>query len=162
MTRRTTIAAVAFGGAVAAAAGIGASASAGPDTGRFYESLDRPSFAPPAGVFGPVWSVLYAGIATAGYRIWRADPSPERTAALRWWGAQLALNTAWTPLFFGRRQGTAALVDVVALDVAIVNCIRHARRVDRSAAALLVPYLLWTMFATALNAALIRRNPSLR
>src|SRR3954469_823175 len=112
MSRRRIVAAAGFGAAVAGAAAVGGAAAAAGDTDAFYDALDKPSFAPPARVFGPVWTVLYTGIAVAGYRIWRSPPTADRTAALRWWVAQLALNAAWTPLFFGRRMGTAALVDI--------------------------------------------------
>jgi tryptophan-rich sensory protein len=74
----------------------------------------------------------------------------------------MTLNAAWTPLFFGERAGTVALADITALDVAIVGYLRAAWKVDRPAALAVTPYLAWTLFASALNAELVRRNPSLR
>lgn len=128
---------------------------------RWYRRLSKPRFTPPEGLFAPVWSVLYALIAGAGFRLWRAPASAARRRALRWWAAQLALNAAWTPLFFGARRPRAALVDLALLDAAIVACVRAARRVDRPAAWMLAPYLAWSSFALLLNAEIVRRNPQL-
>jgi benzodiazapine receptor len=147
------------GSLAAAAAWIGTASAGG--TGpirRRYHALHKPSFAPPAKVFGPVWGVLYPAIAVSGARVMATDASPERSRALALWAAQLALNAAWTPLFFGRRDARAALADiggVLALSTAYTIA---ARKVDRPAALLAIPYTGWVAFAAVLNLAIVRQN----
>lgn len=119
-----------------------------------YEKLDLPAFAPPSWLFGPTWTVLYVMIAVAGWLLWRAGS----TTGLVLWGLQLVLNLAWTPLFFGADRLGWALVDILALDLLVVATIAVAWRHSRPAAWLLVPYLAWIGFATALNAAILRLN----
>ncbi|MEO9138151.1 MAG: TspO/MBR family protein [Jatrophihabitans sp.] len=143
MNWRRTLFAVA---PVAAAAGIGGLGSRkAPET---YARLRKPSFAPPAGVFGPVWSTLYVMIGAAGWRV--AGRPLGRTAALHL--AQLALNGAWSPTFFGVENKRASLAIIAALDVAVTAEILRLRTEDPTAAGLLTPYLAWNLFATALNA----------
>lgn len=125
---------------------------------RWYRSLRKPPFQPPASLFGPVWTGLYATIAVSGWRVWRAPSSPERTRALALWGAQMATNAAWTPLFFGARWTALALADLTAQLTSTVAYTATAARVDRPAAAMMAPYLGWSAFAGALNAEIVRRN----
>ncbi|CAN5764105.1 tryptophan-rich sensory protein [soil metagenome] len=149
-----------FAAASYGAAALGALTMRGkgrPD-GAWYRSLNKPVFQPPSAAVGPVWSVLYGTIAYSGWRVWRAPESPERTRALALWATQLALNAAWTPLFFGARKPAAALVDMVALDVAAGAYAAAAAKVDRQAAAVFAPYLAWIAFATALNGAIVVKN----
>lgn len=150
----------AFAAPVIAAAVIGA--RFGPrsaPTGRWYRKLAKPPFQPPAAAFAPVWTALYAGIAESGYRVWRAPADPWRTRALGLWGAQMAANAAFMPVFFGARRPKAAL-GVVGVQVAATAAyMAAARRVDRPAAALMAPYLAWSGFAGALNEEIVRRNP---
>jgi benzodiazapine receptor len=130
----------------------------GSPKGAWYRTLRKPSYQPPSWVFGPVWTVLYGAIAYAGYRTWRMARSPARTRALALWGAQMALNAAWTPLFFGARRPRAALADMFALDAAVLGHVGvTARRAPRAAVAM-APYLAWLGFATALNAAIVAKN----
>src|SRR4051812_41464289 len=96
----------------------------------WFRTLRKAPAQPSDRVFGPVWTVLYGLIAYSGWRIWNAPRSPERNRALALWAGQLALNGAWTPLFFGSRRPVAALVDVVALDAAAGAYAATARRVD--------------------------------
>lgn len=117
-----------------------------------YGSLQGPTWAPPAWLFAPVWTLLYAMIAVSGWLAWKNGAS-LRGPAMRAFGAQLALNGAWAPLFFALGWRGVALVDILLLDAAIVATIVLFARRDRLAAYLLVPYLLWSCFATALNAA---------
>lgn len=128
-----------------AAAG-GALFPPGPD----YAALQRPAFAPPNWLFGPVWTVLYVMIAVAGWRLWRQVGWTHR--ATRLWLLQIGLNTLWTPLFFGLQWRGVALVEIVLLWVAILATVVAARAVDRPASWLLVPYLAWVSFASVLNA----------
>lgn len=141
----------------AAAAGGLASAQAG----TFYQGLMRPAWAPPAWLFGPVWSVLYLLMGVAAWTVWRAARWPEVRAPLAAFVAQLVLNALWTWLFFGWRQGGWALVEIAALWVAIVVTIRLFVRVRRFAAFLLLPYLAWVSFAAVLNLRLWQLNPAL-
>jgi translocator protein len=121
----------------------------------FYTELDRPPWAPPSWLFGPVWSVLYVLIGVAGWRVWRAVDAPR--GALAVWALQLGLNAAWSLVFFGLQEVGWALVEIVVLAGAIIATIIVFARRDRLAALLLVPYLAWVLFATALNAALYLR-----
>jgi len=157
-TQPTRLALLPFLGLTATVAALGSGATR-KGRGLWYRLLRKPSFNPPARVFGPVWTALYAMMSWSAYRIWRKPPSPERTRALALWGAQLGLNGLWSPLFFGKRAIRAALVDLGGLALAIGAYIRAAAKVDRSAAALMVPYLGWVGFAGLLNAEIVRRNP---
>src|SRR4051812_49596581 len=142
--------------AVSVAAGVGgAGTAAGVRT--WYPSLDRPSWRPPDEVFGPVWTVLYAGNAVSAWLVWRANPQGSRPALVLY-GAQLALNAAWPLLFFGLRRPGLALVEIALLWVAIVATVAAFARRHRVAALLLLPYLAWVTFALALNGQLWRRN----
>ncbi|AXI75478.1 TspO/MBR family protein [Streptomyces bacillaris] len=138
-----------------AVAGVGAAASG--DAGGTYAALDKPAWAPPGWLFGPVWTVLYGTIAVAGWLVARR-PGPGRRPALVAWGVQLALNALWTPLFFAAEQYGAAFLDITLLLAAVVTTALLAARVDRRAALLLVPYLLWIGYAAALNLSLWLNN----
>lgn len=134
-------------GIVAAVGGL-ASTNATEQYGR----LDQPFWAPPSWVFGPVWGFLYLLMAGAAWLAWRAHPG-FGNRAIQVYGAQLLLNLVWSPLFFAAEQRGWALVDIVVLDVLIVGTIALFGRLDRRAGVLLVPYLAWSLFATALNCA---------
>ena len=124
----------------------------------WFRSLRKSRAEPPRWVFGPVWTALYAKIAYSAWRVWRSSPSPGRSRALALWGAQLALNGAWTPLFFGARRPRLALADLAALDATATAYTATAARVDRTAALAFVPYLGWLGFATYLNGYIVARN----
>lgn len=157
--RQRVGAAIGFGAVVTATAVAGgATGPRGGQTGRWFRSLEKPSFQPPDAVFGPVWTALYPTIAIAGWRIWDAPPSPERDRALRWWTAQMAANAAWTPVFFGLRRPPAALAVLAAQLTSTAALVRSSARVDAPTAALLGPYLGWSAFAFALNEEIVRRN----
>ena len=138
----------------------GAASGLASPPGEWYASLAKPSWNPPNWIFGPVWTALYAMIGVAGWRLWRRHRG-GREGARRALGAffvQLALNFAWTPVFFGMHRPDAALAVIVAMLGAIVATIVLSWRVDRPTALLLVPYAAWVSFATALNAAIWRLN----
>lgn len=119
----------------------------------WYPSLVRPSFAPPSWVFGPVWTTLYVMMGVASWMVWRTGAgTPEVRGALVIYGVQLALNFAWSPLFFGLRQPALALVDIVLLLGLVAWTAVRFFRVSKPAGWLLIPYLGWVGFATALNA----------
>jgi benzodiazapine receptor len=130
----------------------------GPADGLWYRSLAKPSFQPPPWIFGPVWTALYGAIAYSGFRIWRSPKSAERTRALALWAGQLALNGAWTPIFFGAHRPKIALVDIIALDAAATAYAAAARKVDARAAAVMTPYLAWLAFATTLNGSIAAKS----
>ena len=140
-----------------AAAAIGARASV--QAASFYGQLQLPGWAPPAWVFGPVWSVLYLLMAIAAWQVWRAGPSPAVRWALTLYAIQLVLNALWSWLFFGWQLGALSVADIVLLWAAIVATALAFRRVRPAAAALLLPYLAWVSFALALNVAIVALNP---
>jgi translocator protein len=122
---------------------------------EWYPSLRKPSWIPPGWVFGPVWTMLYPLIAVAGWLAWRDGRS--RFGPLLYL-LQLCLNAAWPWLFFGERRPDLALACTATLWVAILATIAAFWRVSRAAALLLVPYLAWVGFASALNHAIWRLN----
>lgn len=124
----------------------------------FYRELERPGFAPPGWVFGPVWVTLYALMGTAAWIVWRTGPGRERRAALTLFAVQLALNAIWTPVFFGLRSLGGGLAVIIALNVAILATIVAFGRRSQLAAWMMVPYAAWVGFATALNATLVQLN----
>lgn len=140
---------------VAAAAGVVASV----DAPSFYAQLSKPSWAPPAQVFGPVWTVLYALMGVAAWLVWRS-PGPK-SAALILFGAQLAANALWSWLFFAWHRGALAAVEILILLALIAAMIVAFWRIGRLAALLLVPYLLWVSFASVLTWTVWRSNPTL-
>ncbi|HEY0773197.1 MAG TPA: TspO/MBR family protein [Nocardioidaceae bacterium] len=154
-------AAVVYAAAVVVVAGIGGLAtSAGQGTDGWYADADKPPFTPPGWLFGPVWTVLYAAMAGAAWRLSRRreEGTSEAGALLRLWWLQLALNFLWTPLFFAGQLLWLAFVDILLLDVVVAVLVVRAWRVDRVAAWLLAPYLVWILFATALNAGVAALN----
>ena len=117
----------------------------------YYASLAKPSWSPPAWVFGPVWTALYLMMAVAAWLVWRQGGWRAQRAPLSLYLLQLALNALWTPVFFGLRSPGLALVVIVSLGAAIVLTGRAFRPVSRVASWLLIPYLVWVVFAAALN-----------
>ena len=120
----------------------------------YYQRLTLPSWAPPSAVFGPVWITLYALMGTATWLVWRTRSHPDRREALVWFGVQLALNAAWTPVFFGLERPGAALALILTIPVAVTGMIISYARRSRLAAALLAPLWLWVGFAGVLNGAI--------
>jgi translocator protein len=138
-------------------AAVGAVASV--DAASFYAQLSKPSWAPPAWVFGPVWTVLYGLMGIAAWLVWRS-PGPKR-AALTLFGTQLVANALWSWLFFALHRGALAAVEILVLLALIVAMIVAFWRISRVAALLMVPYLLWVGFASLLTWAAWRSNPTL-
>ena len=138
-----------------AAGAVGAVASV--DAASFYAQLSKPSWAPPAWVFGPVWSVLYGLMGVAAWLVWRSG----NEAALALFGAQLAANALWSWLFFAWHRGALAAAEVLVLLALIVATMLAFWRSSRLAAVLLLPYLLWVGFASVLTWAVWQSNPGL-
>lgn len=125
--------------------------------GSWYAALNKPSWNPPAWIFGPAWSLLYTLMAIAAWLVWRRD---GWRLPLLFYFLQLLLNAAWTPLFFGAHQLGWALAEIVVLWIAILLTQLNFHRVNKAAGWLFVPYLVWVAFATILNFTLWRMNPS--
>ena len=141
-----------------AAGGVG-SLLQGSEVGARYLAFERPVWAPPSWAFGIVWPVLYVLIGVAAWRVWRAAGSVRAAAVpLALWGVQLLLNAVWPWVFFGLEAFWAAVVVVVALDVAVLATIVAFARRESAAAWLLVPYLVWILYASALNIAIAALN----
>lgn len=138
-----------------AAVGAAASVRAQP----FYEGLNRPAWAPPGWVFGPVWTVLYGLMAVAAWLVWRRGEQADVRGALRLYGAQLVANALWSWLFFAWREGAWATVEIVILWGLILATLVAFARVQWLAGWLLAPYLAWVTFATALCYSTWRMNP---
>lgn len=155
--RRTLLGFAGWIGVTAAAAAAGAMASI--RAADFYAQLVRPSWAPPSWLFSPVWTTLYTLMAIAAFIVWRDRGWKGARGPLTLYLVQLALNAGWTWTFFSLRSGEVALAEILLLLAAIVATMIGFWRVRPVAGALLVPYLAWTSFATALTWSLWRANP---
>lgn len=123
-----------------------------PQIPTWYSGLNKPSFNPPNQLFGPVWTVLYIMIATAAYLIWKQrDQSQLYTTTRTVYFIQLALNFFWSIIFFGLHQILFALVVIGLLWISIVLTMYYFSKFNKTACWLLLPYLLWVSFASALN-----------
>jgi translocator protein len=142
--------------AVAFATGaLGALASI--EAASFYAQLNRPAWAPPASVFGPVWTTLYAMMGVAAWLVWRRTGAAHRALAL--FLAQLVANALWSWLFFAWHQGALAFADVWLLLALIAATLLSFWRIHRVAGLLLVPYFFWVAFASVLTCAVWQNNP---
>lgn len=122
------------------------------EPGSWYEGLAKPPLTPPNWLFAPVWSLLYLGIAVAGWLVWRARPGRSRPLAL--WASQLLLNALWSLLFFGLHLPGLALLEIGVLLVIVIAAAGVFFRLHPVAGGLFVPYAAWVGFATYLNAGL--------
>lgn len=138
------------------AAGVGALASV--EASVFYASLTLPAWAPPAWLFGPVWTVLYGMMAVAAWLVWRTGGWRQHRTALTSFVVQLLFNALWSWLFFGWKEGALAFADIVMLWILVAFTLGAFWKIRAVAGALLVPYLLWITFASALNYAVWRAN----
>ena len=130
----------------------------------WYAGLAKPAWNPPPWLFAPVWTVLYVAMGVASWLVWRiarsevAGASATARTALLLYAAQLVVNAAWSPTFFGLKRPDLALVVIVVLWVLVAFTTWHFLRLSRAAGLLLVPYAGWVTFATALNAAVWQLN----
>ena len=127
-------------------------------TRDWYPTIAKPSWTPRSWLFGPVWTVLYAAMGVAAWRVWRIGGVRPARGALGLFLFQLALNGLWSPIFFAWHRIGLAFADIALLFVAIAATIVAFRRHDRVAALLLTPYLAWVGFASCLNFAIWRLN----
>jgi len=118
----------------------------------------KPTWNPPDWLFGPVWSILYFMMAVAAWLVWRTCEWNKSRPALIWFGIQLALNTAWSFLFFGMQRPDIALAEILSLWLAIAATFIAFTRRSIAAAILFAPYLAWTSFAVFLNFTIWRLN----
>lgn len=126
---------------------------------EWYGTLEKPGFTPPNWVFGPVWTILYTLMGIALAIVSKHDEQEMlRQKALGAFGVQLVLNALWSPLFFGRRSLFTALVEIVLLVTAVAVTVGLFLRISRLAGLLLIPYLAWVVFATALNGGIWNLN----
>lgn len=125
------------------------------DARETYSAQTLPVFAPPPWLFGPTWTVLYALIAVAAFLVWRREGWDR---SLTWWVIQLALNAAWTPLYFAGGLYLAAAVLIVVLLATIVWTTWLFWQRSRVAGLLMVPYIVWVVFASMLNIGIVVLN----
>lgn len=123
--------------------------------GQWYESLAKPGFTPPNWVFPIAWSTIYLLLAWAGYRL---TLIPGSQAVLALWAAQIALNTLWTPVFFGAHRLFAAMVILTLLWLVVVAMMVMALQLDVITGLILFPYVAWLCVAAALNFSIWRNN----
>jgi benzodiazapine receptor len=126
--------------------------------GEWYDSLAKPSWTPPNGVFGPVWTLIYVLMAIAAWLVWRKAGFAGAGGALSLFFLQLALNALWSYLFFGRQQPGVAFVEIVVLWLVIFATTVGFWKVRPLAGILLIPYLCWVAFASILNYQIWRLN----
>ncbi len=118
----------------------------------WYAGLVRPDFAPPNWLFGPVWTTLFAFMGIAAFLVWKKGlQHRDVKIALGIFVVQLAFNTLWSIMFFGLRSPGVALIEIVLLWLAILATIITFAKISKTAAWLLMPYILWVSFAGYLN-----------
>ena len=124
----------------------------------WFATIAKPRFMPPGWAFPVVWTILYLMMGVSLAQVIRSD-APERPIAISLFAVQLALNLAWSPIFFAAHRIRLALAVMILLDAAVVATTIMFARIGIEPALLLAPYLVWLGLATALNAAIVRLNP---
>ena len=133
--------------------------SPNPADNFWYQALEKPSFQPPAYLFGIVWPILYLLMGLALAMVLSAWGAKGRTAAIIAFAVQFALNLAWSPVFFALQQIDWALYVIIAMDVAVLVTVVLFWKVRMAAGVMLLPYLAWVLFATAVNFQTLQLNP---
>jgi len=164
-TRSTGLSPLIAGGAAAAVLGLSALVGrrnapdrSHPGIRRWYARLDKPGFTPPDKLFGAVWPVLETLAGVGGYRLLRAPASPRRNAAVALWLGNSAMIGGWTELFFRARRPGPSAVAAGAMTLGTATLAATAWKIDRPAAASVVPLAAWLGFATVLASEVARRN----
>lgn len=139
-----------------AACGAAAATGAMIQPGDWYDRLNKPAWTPPRWVFPVAWTTLYVLMSLAGMRIAQAQGNGQAVAL---WSLQIALNTLWTPVYFGLHRIRAAMVVMVFLWLAVALSTLSFLALDLVAGLLFLPYLLWVSIAGALNYTTMRLNP---
>ncbi|MEL6586480.1 MAG: TspO/MBR family protein [Pseudomonadota bacterium] len=127
--------------------------------GDWYRDLSKPAWTPPDWLFPVAWTVLYLALA---YTAARVAPMDGAAYALAFWALQIALNTLWTPIFFGLQRLKAALVVIAMLWLAVIGLLATYWTLDTLSFWIMSPYLVWVSYAAALNLSILRRNPDAR
>ena len=141
-----------------AAAGLGGLVTT-PQIPGWYAALAKPTWNPPAWIFGPVWSLLYLMMAVAAWLVWRQAGIAGAKLPLGLFAVQLILNSLWSVLFFGLHSPGGAAAEILLLWAAILATLITFWQRSKLAGGLLVPYLAWVSFATVLNVTIWRLNP---
>lgn len=139
------------------AGGLGAIATT-PEIPTWYQELVKPSWNPPAYLFGPVWTALFVMMAIAGWLVWKPRGFTQAAVPLTLFGSQLVLNVAWSWIFFGAHQPGWAFLEIIVLWLAILATTAAFFRSDKTAGWLMIPYLAWVSFASVLNFTIWRLN----
>jgi translocator protein len=126
--------------------------------GEWYDELTKPAWNPPAYVFGPVWTILYAMMAVAAWIVWKNYGFRGALFALSLFLIQLAFNAAWTPIFFGMRMPGLAFANLMLLWTTLLATVIVFFQHSKPAGALLLPYFAWVTFAAALNFSIWQLN----
>lgn len=142
--------------AAAAAGGI-----ASVNAGSFYQQLVRPAWGAPSWLFGPVWTILYLMMGVAAWLVWKERGFAGARGALSLFLVQLLVNALWTWLFFAWQQGMLAFAEILLLWLLIATTIAAFWRIVPLAGALMLPYLAWVTYATALTYAIWKLNPEI-
>lgn len=129
------------------------------EPGEWYKNLTKPWWTPPDWLFPLAWSLLYIAMALAATRVAVLEGN---ALGMAFWALQIALNTLWTPIFFGLRRMRFAMVVIVALWLAVCGTMVVFLQLDLIAGLLFAPYLLWVTIAGALNFSVLRLNPQVR
>ncbi|MEM7295795.1 MAG: TspO/MBR family protein [Pseudomonadota bacterium] len=144
---------------LAACCAAGATGSLFPPDRWYFEELTKPTWTPPPWLFPLAWTTLYVSSAYAATRV-GSSASAIVPYALAFWALQIALNTLWTPIFFGLKRLGTAMIALLALWVAVAATMLSFGAADTLAGLLIAPYLIWVSYAGALNFWIWRRNPS--
>ena len=139
-----------------AACGAASATGAMFEPGDWYKSLTKPWWTPPGWVFPVAWSVLYLCMAASAGRV---AVLPDNGQAMAFWALQIAVNTLWTPVFFGLHRMRAAMVVMAGLWLSVAATMLAFFQMDSTAGLLFVPYLVWVTIAAALNFSVMRLNP---
>ena len=145
--------------AVAAALGVAVLGAAATDIGPWYYALHKPAWQPPDWLFAPAWTLIYGLTALAGLIAWRRFQNRRtRLQVMGLFALNAGFNVLWSELFFGLRRPDWALIEVVPFWLSILALMLACRAVSPVSSYVLLPYLLWVMFAGALNLATVRLN----
>ncbi len=139
-----------------AACGAASATGAMFEPGAWYKALSKPVWTPPGWVFPVTWSVLYICMAVSAARV---AALPDASQALAFWALQIALNTLWTPIFFGLHRIRAAMLVMAGLWLSVAATMLAFFQLDAIAGWLFVPYLVWVSVASALNLSVMVKNP---
>ncbi len=125
----------------------------------WYRALNKPFFSPPNWVFGPVWTILYALMGVSLYLVWkRGAKNKKAKKAVLYFMIQLAFNFLWSLVFFGLHSPMLAFVTIVFLWITILVSIMKFYPLSKTAAYLLIPYIIWVSFASILNLSIVVLN----